>query len=71
MNLSWLALALGALSVAYAAVRSRGAAALPASTRLYAGTALLLLVGGAALTLPTRPPWSPGQTLAPGFAAGG
>ncbi|MFN3653210.1 MAG: hypothetical protein ACK47B_26815 [Armatimonadota bacterium] len=72
MNLSWLALALGALAAAYAAVRSRGTRTpLPGGGRLFFGAAALLIAAGALATLPTRPPWSPGQSLGPGFAAGG
>src|SRR5262249_28645271 len=45
--------------------------ALPAGLGPFFGAAAAGLVIGALLTLPTRTPWSPGQTLAPGLLLGG
>src|SRR5262249_50876024 len=65
-----------ALVLVYALLRARrgGAGApwaLPAGLGPFFGAAAAGLVIGALLTLPTRTPWSPGQTLAPGLLLGG
>jgi hypothetical protein len=67
--LSWVALGLGVASLAH--VLFHGRRALPPALKPLLGAIAALLVVGALLTLPVKPPWSPGQTLAPGLLLGG
>jgi hypothetical protein len=71
--LSWTALGLSGAALLYALARAAnsGCRFLPAPLRPFAAAAAIALLAGALLTLPTRKPWSPGQTLAPGLLLGG
>src|SRR5947207_9391913 len=74
--LARIVVGVSAAVLAFALVRARrGAAgalwAVPAGLGPFFGAAAVCLVIGALLTLPTRKPWSPGQTLAPGLLLGG
>ncbi|MBI3909368.1 MAG: hypothetical protein HY320_00355 [Armatimonadetes bacterium] len=70
--LSWVALGLSGLALGYALLHAAWAKRGPgASVKPFLISPALILVLGALLTLPTRPPWSPGQTLAPGLLLGG
>lgn len=67
----WLALLLGAGALVQALVRTRSLFGIPPAARGPIFTAGLITVAAAALTLPTEPPFSPGQALAPGILLGG
>ncbi|HTE20017.1 MAG TPA: hypothetical protein VK689_16760, partial [Armatimonadota bacterium] len=70
--LVWIALVLSVLVLGYAFARSRGgkrrAATSPIPSFL---PTVAVLAAGFCLTLPVQAPWSPGQTLGPGFLLGG
>jgi hypothetical protein len=70
--LTWVALGLSALALGHAFARAGGIDR-PAllALRPFLAAAGVLLLAGLLLTLPGKPPWSPGRTLGPGFVAGG
>ncbi len=71
-TLTLIALGLSALVLAYTGSRAgKGRAALLSALAPFFGTAVVVLLIGTLLTLPTSKPWSPGQTLGPGLLLGG
>lgn len=68
--LAWVALGLGVLTLAHAAARM-ARRPLPSAFPLLVGGVAASVVLAALATLPTRVPWSPGQSLWPGLLLGG
>lgn len=68
-NVSYVVVALGVVALGFALLQLRSGGT--AELKPYLLAAAALLFGGALLTLFTGKPWSPGQTLAPGFVLGG
>lgn len=70
--LSWVVLALSGAALAYVLLQAlRGDRSVSGRGRPFFLAAFGTLGAGALLTLPTGTPWSPGQTLPPGFLLGG
>jgi hypothetical protein len=69
--LVWVALGLAAIALAQVLVHALRATVLPLGVRPAVLATVGVLTPGFLITLPTTPPWSPGQTAGVGLLAGG